>query len=212
MTVVVQTETSIWVWLAPVLLLVASMVTLYFTITSTKKREWNKWRRETLIKLCADAIDAAREAESKCELALTQGNILAPGSLKAAERAASRIETISEQLYLIGASFLADTCSELKSAADAINLPASHLRTARANAKSQEESETKVRQQQGGGGWSSPGPEWDAHMAAFREAKLRIYRDTVAEHDELYNSLRGELEKVRTRFVTRSRSELKATN
>ncbi len=69
----------------PVLLFTAAMLTLFVTTTSANKREWKKWRRDTLIKLCSDAVDAAREGESKCETALTQkAHVFAQGNLSAA--------------------------------------------------------------------------------------------------------------------------------
>lgn len=125
----------VWAWLGPTLLFVGAMITLWVTNFRADKREWNKWRRDTLVKLCADAITESQEAVAMCESALSQArHVSAQANLTSASKAAARIGTIAEQLYLINANYLADACASMRTAADAINSPASQLRTANINA------------------------------------------------------------------------------
>ena len=60
-------ESSLWPWLAPALVFIGAMITLYVTNRRADRREWNKWRRDTLLKLCANAVDASYEAEAVYE-------------------------------------------------------------------------------------------------------------------------------------------------
>ena len=90
---VVQNQSSIWVWLGPVLLFVGAMITLISTNMSANKREWNKWRRDTLIKLCSDAVSAAQDADAAYQSALDQKTYMfAQVQLNAASKAAAASE------------------------------------------------------------------------------------------------------------------------
>lgn len=98
------------------------MITLWFTNSRADKREWNKWRRETLIKLCSDAVTEAREAASLCESALTQTrHAYYLANMAASAKSCTRVGAISEQLYLINANFLADTCASMRDAGEALS-------------------------------------------------------------------------------------------
>lgn len=186
------------------------MVTLYVTTTSANKREWKKWRRDTLIKLCSDAVGAAREAESKCESALVQKTqVFAQGNLTAASRAATRIGTISEQLYLMSANHLADTCVRMKEAAEAINLPANQLRIARINADSRRAIELKNTNAVSPGWFVEGTPADEEYRAKIQEMNRQIHMEMVTEHEERYAQTKVELEKQRATFVRRGRIELK---
>ncbi len=97
----------------------------------------------------------------------------------------------------------------MKQAADAIKLPASHLRTARINAESRRTSELN-RMAAERPGWIARGtPEADEREAKLREIHLRIHSEMVAEHEERYTQAKEELEKQRATFVRRGRIELK---
>lgn len=188
------------------------MTTLFFTVTSANKREWNKWRRDTLLKLCSDAVDASYEAESKCDAALSQKSLpWANGSLKGASKAAARIGTVAEQLHLIGAHQLADSCVQMRHAADAINTPASLLRTARINAKNfQDKALEEVNSRHRG--WTVPGS--DADIAANEErraAREAVHQQWLAEPESTHNTTRSDLDKKRATFIKRGRIELKST-
>lgn len=208
----IETQSSAWTWLGPALLFLGAMITLWVTTTSANKREWNKWRRDTLIKLCADAVEAARDAESKCQSALSQKtNVFAQTKLTAASMSMARIQTISEQLYLMGANNLGDTCVRLKDAADAINMPASHLRTARINAKNRQDNEFQ-RINSDDPSWREEGSaaEQEYH-ARLTEMSERIHREVLAEPEDRYNTARSRLEDVRAAFIKRGRTELKSS-
>lgn len=208
-TVVVH-EPSVLVWFGPLLLFVASMVTLIFTIRSANKREWIKWRRDTLVKLCSDAVTAAQEASVLCESALSQEtHVFAEFNLTSASKSAARIGTIAEQLYLIGANHLAGACLRMRAAADAINLPSSHLRTARIDAGSLEERELK-RKTEGPSSVIEDGSANPEYRSKIADTRQRIHQDTVAEHEKRYTAARDELEAVRAGFIERGRTELKS--
>jgi hypothetical protein len=216
--VVVQDQPSIWQWLGPVLLFAGSIITLVFTLTSANKREWMKWRRDTLIKLCSDAVTEARDVMSLCESALTQTrHAFAQANLAAAAKSGSRIGTISEQLYLINANFLADTCASMRDAANALNAPTTHLRTGQMNAGSQRERDVKQLNAEGPGWFAgTPGapleesnPAYREYLAKCTEINERIHRHFLAEPESRYNEARDALEDIRARFLERRRIELK---
>ena len=199
-----------WAWLGPTLLFVGAMITLWVTNFRADKREWNKWRRDTLVKLCADAITESQEAVAMCESALSQArHVSAQANLTSASKAAARIGTIAEQLYLINANYLADACASMRTAADAINSPASQLRTANINASSRRERELKQLNEQGPG-WFVEGSDAEReYMAKFSEIHERIHQQMVAEYETRYSEARDQLEAIRARFLERGRIELK---
>jgi hypothetical protein len=210
-TVVVH-EPSVLVWFGPILLFVASMVTLIFTIRSANKREWHKWRRDTLINLCSDAATAAHEASALCESALSQEtHVFAEFNLTSASKSAARIGTISEQLYLLSANHLADACLRMKAAAEAINLQSSHLRTARIDADSQEERELKRINTAGPSSVVEDNSANSEYQSKIAEMRQRIHQETVAEPKKQYMTARDELEAVCATFIERGRIELKST-
>lgn len=200
MVLVIGSQPSLWTSLGPflgsALLFLGAMITLWVTNTRADKREWNKWRRDTLIKLCSDAVDAAQDVEAKCQSALSQNtHVFAQGNLSAASKSAGRIGTITEQLHLIGATELAEMCTRMKEAADAINLPASHLRTAQINAKSRRE-HTLKQINAASPGWKVKGSAEDAeYMSKIAEMHEHIHQELVAEHETRYADARGDLEK-----------------
>jgi hypothetical protein len=138
-SIVVQNQPSLWQWLGPVLLFagalitfIGAMVTLIFTLRSANKREWNKWQRETLIKLCSDAMDAAKEVPKYCLLALTRevDYHAFVADLDVASGLVSRIGSVAEQLDLLGVAYLADRCVQLQAAAEALRSATSDVRIA----------------------------------------------------------------------------------
>lgn len=209
----IEMQSSVWTWLGPVLLFVGTLITLFVTVTSTNKREWNKWRRDTLIKLCSDAVDAAQEVDAKCQSALDQKvHAFSKRDLTAASKSAARIGTIAEQLYLMGANHLADTCVRMKEAAEAVNLPASHLRTARINAQHRVDSELKQINSEGPA-WMVEGSTADIeYQAKLTEMHQRIYQEGRAAYEDRYSTVREELEAIRAKFINRGRLELKSTS
>lgn len=202
-------ESTSWSWLGPVLLFIAAMVTLIVTTTSANKRELKKWQRDTLIRLCSDAVDAAREVERKCESGLNQKrDILAKGQFAAAAKAASGIETISERLYLMNMNNLADTCVRMKSAAQEVLARGSHLRAARRS--------TADRQRQELAGFIPEEPGWSTELTAPRvdlgaseqDIRDRIHAEMEAPHEEGYASARKELESQLLAFLRCGRKVL----
>jgi hypothetical protein len=189
--VVVRNQpTSVWVWLVPaVLLFLAAMITLWVTNYRADIREWNKWRRDTLIKLCSDALAAAREAEDMCESALSQQTAaVAQVDLTSASQAAARIGTIADQLSLMGVvNYLADTCTSMRASADAIISRASQFRSAHITALIQEQT------------GSSPGV---------------IHSVALAEHvkETQYKEARDQLEALRKSFIERGLIEIRSTS
>lgn len=165
-------------------------------------------------KICSDAVAAAREAESAYRTALDQKNQgFAQLSLGTANRAAARIGTIAEQLYLMNANYLADTCAEMRAAVDAINDPMIGLRACRANAARQEEGEIREHYSKNpswfassGDGEMSPAMKRDLEMTT--EIRQRIYEQMLAQPEMRYNGAREHLEAVRLRFLERGRIEL----
>ena len=217
MTVVVQDQPSIWAWLGPILLFAAAMITLWVTNWRADKREWNKWRRDTLVKVCSDAVAAAREAGALYESALDQKTgWIAQTNLNTASRTAARIGTISEQLYLMNANYLADTCAEMRAAADAINTPMVGLRASRMNAARQEERELKEHYSKNPSWFGSSGGEINPAMQRDFEMtnaiRQRIHEQTLAQPEAQYNEAREQLEAIRLKFLERGRIELKSTS
>lgn len=173
------------------------------------KREWNKWRRDTLIRLCSDALTAAQEAAAPCESAIDQqtGSI-AQANLTSASKAAARIGTIAEQLRLMNANFLADTCGSMKAAAEAINSPARSLRSYKIVAASNQDREHKKINAESPS-WHVPGtPDHQEYMAKFAKVHQRT-REYLAPHEKTYDDACDQLDVIRTRFIERGRIELR---
>jgi hypothetical protein len=204
---------SPWSWLAPTLIFIGAMITLYVTNRRADRREWNKWRRDTLLKLCADAVDASYEAETAYENGTTMDEAdFAKVRFEAATKAARRITSVTEQLNLVGASFLAQTCRDMRAAVDRINGPAWTLRVARNNEKKGRARATEAIEREH--------PEWlelkdrpDADYAiAWARTTVDLYNAWIAAPQAEFKESAAELEKVRARFIKRGQSELKSTN
>lgn len=147
-------------WLIPALsVLVMAVVSLIVTNARADRREWNKWRRDTLITLCSEALAQAQEAKSRCVSALNQTDSAnVQTDLAAVFQAATAMGTISERLYLMNANFLADTCAELKAAANEVYSSTGRLQVARVSAHHRLDSETKQLIEQGPGRFAIPSP------------------------------------------------------
>lgn len=104
-----------WVWLGPVLAFVGAMIALWITNMRADRREWNKWRRDTLIKLCADATESARLVETACMASLDETYESASKKWDEVGASIDRVAHTVDQLHLIGAHYLAAACSELES-------------------------------------------------------------------------------------------------
>ncbi len=70
-----------------------------------------------------------------------------------------------EDIEAAGATELAEACARMKEAADAINLPASHLRTAQINARSRKEHTLKQ--------INAASPGWKVKGSAEGQAELK---------------------------------------
>jgi hypothetical protein len=111
------------------------MITLFFTNRRADIREWNKWRRDTLIKLCSDALTLAQEAKSRSVSGLNQTDTVKLEADRAAMyQAATEIGTLSEQLYLMNAFWLGETCALIKAAANKLYASTGVLAYAQINA------------------------------------------------------------------------------
>lgn len=216
--VVVQDQPSVWQWLGPVLLFAGTIITLVVTVTSANKRERKKWRRDTLIGLCSDAVTEAREVASQYESALTQtGHAFYLANMAAAAKSCARIGTISEQLYLIDANFLADTCASMRDAGKALSAPTTNLRNGQINGGNQRDRDIQALNAQSPGWFAeTPGvpledsnPAYSEYMTRFREIEESVHRTFLAEPEARYNEARDELENLRARFIERGRIELR---
>ncbi|SLI46049.1 Uncharacterised protein [Mycobacteroides abscessus subsp. massiliense] len=213
--VVIETQSSVWTWLGPVLLFIGAMITLWVTTQSANKREWNKWRRETLIKLCSEAVDAALEAAAKCESALVihKLDMVANSEMAATSKCAGRIGTIAEQLYLVGAIHIADTGAHMKAAVEALRVPTSQLRSARKLLKDREGQVYKQINEQYPG-WKVEGSPADIeYTAKLNEAIGSIRKEEwLVTSEANYAAAQKELEDIRLTFIKRGKLELKSTN
>lgn len=218
-TVVIRDQPSVWAWLGPVLLFVGAMITLWISNYRADKREWNKWRRDTLVKLCADAVAAGQEVIAMCESVVSQTTLFrAQANLASASRAAARIGTYAEQLYLMNLDYLADLCVEMGTTAEAIILPTNNFRTSKMVAARREEQELKA--------YYETHPAWFAedpsstemspamrqNIEDTREIRQRIHEQTLAQPEVRYAEARSDLEAIRQRFLQRGRYELKSAS
>lgn len=126
----------LWTWLVPlgsaVLLFIASMITLAFTIRSTnrrakadrddaRERDYHAWRRDTLLRLGADAMAAAVEAVGLYTNFRQRARPVKLGGsginfVRAIDNAAERVMVCSTTLSLIGAKEAAAECMHLRHA------------------------------------------------------------------------------------------------
>lgn len=212
-------QPSVLVWLIPALLLfAAAMITLWVSNYRADIREWNKWRRDTLIKLCSDAVEAVQDAEAACRSAIKWntrdglGGISASRDFAAIPRAAGRLSSIAERLHLLGAHYLADTCREFKQAAHALESPARQLSTALEKFDGAlEESVKEVDKKCSGEG--GPGSEIEATQAqGVAECRQSLHDSIVAEPEATYNKALADLDSTRAKFIRRGQIELKSTS
>ena len=195
------------------------MVTLWGGNRWADRREWNKWRRDTLVKLCADAIGAGQEVAAMCESVVSQTTLFrARANLASASSAAARIGTYAEQLYLMNLDYLANICVEMGTAAEAILQPTDTYRTSKMIAARREEQELKDYYQTHPAWFaedpSSPGmsPAMRQNMEDTNGIRQRIHEQTLAQPEAWYTKARENLEAVRQRFLQRGRYELKSTS
>lgn len=211
MVINVGSEPSVWVWLGPVLLFAAAMLSLIFTNLSANKREWNKWRRDTLIKLCSEAVELAQSVEAFCESALDQNSdAFAKGKLKNAPKPAARMSNIVEQLHLMSAHNLAKACKELKEAAEELISPTSHLRQARSTAKTRGDAKVAEMRKESPTAWTSN------HQMMMRDAEIQTAKQGIRDQllnnpERFYAEARQRLDEKRAAFVRRGQLELKSS-
>jgi hypothetical protein len=212
-TVVVRDSPSVWAWLGPVLLFAAAMITLWVTNHRADVREWNKWRRDTLIELCPNALTLVQEAKSRSVAALNQTNT---GKIEADRsamfQAATEIGTLSERLYLMNANWLGKTCADMKAAANELYATAGVLAYAKINAGHRIDSAMKQLNEQGPSWFATPSPAYDEYRDKVSEIYKRIHDEMVAEPQSAYRQADSELERVRALFIERGRIELESTS
>ena len=102
-------------------------------ITATDRREWDKWRRETLIKLCTDALGETHTIlDSYTDAALV---VLIPSqqdtagdaykaAMREARMAHARLYQIAYSFDIVGSTDLSGAAKRLSDAADEIREPA----------------------------------------------------------------------------------------
>jgi hypothetical protein len=143
----------------------------------------------------------------------SEGDRLFQDNLASASKAAARIGTIADQLSVIGATnYLTNTCARLKDAADAINLPASHLRWAQKLAARQQLYEWARINSEGEPFLAKGSPEQLERDAKIVGVYQRIHQENMAEPETRYNDARGQLEAVRKLFIERGLIELRSTS
>lgn len=206
-------ESLPWPWLAPTLIFIGAMITLYVTNRRADRREWNKWRRDTLLRICADAVDASYEAEAAYEdgTTMTEDDF---GKVRfgSASKAATRITGTAEQLNLVGAHFLAQTCRDMKVAVDHISRPAWGLRVARTNEKNARMRANEVMENEHPEWLEQRNPPDPDYVIAWARTTVDLYNAWIAEPQAKFNEATAQLEAVRARFIKRGQSELKAAN
>ncbi len=202
---------SVSSWLVPALLvLIMAVVSLIVTNARADRREWNKWRRDTLIKLCSDAMEAAKGVASTWEVASSRENYPAyKEDLAVATEAVGRIASIAEQLYLMNVEYLANICVEMKDAAEAMEQPTYKLHSARGSAKARLRSEQSEIEEE----YAARGEDLDnpGFFQWIRNAEQDFHEEYVAKPEEAYNKARDELVRIRTNFLQRGQFELKRT-
>ena len=207
-------ESSVWEWLTPTLVFVGAMITLYVTNRRADRREWNKWRRDTLLKLCADAVDASYEAEAAYESRTTMDEEdFVKVRFDTASKAIARITGVAEQLNLVGAHHLAQTCRDMKAALEEIRHPAWALRVARNTEKRAHARATKAMEKEH--------PEWfgqeddppdDDYVIGRARAIVEFHKAWIADPLANFNEAAAGLDAVRARFIKRGQAELKTAN
>jgi hypothetical protein len=144
---------SVWVWLAPVLafagtvlLFGGSMFALWRSNSAADKRERDKWRRDTLLRICTEVLDECLRAESAYKLAgkVDSGvlDINPPNSANTGKYFEVAVAMLSEdagrdklrplmsQLQITGESALVSACDELRTAMSLAESSAVTLRNA----------------------------------------------------------------------------------
>ncbi len=129
--------------------------------------------------------------------------------LVAVFQAATAIGTVSEQLYLVNANFLAQTCADLKAAALTMYQTTGVLQSAFVNSGHRIDSEMKQINAQGPGWFANPSPAYDEHRARISEMHKRVHDEVVAEPQRLFREADSELELLRARFIERGRLALR---
>lgn len=204
-------QASVSSWLIPALfVLIMAIVSLVVTNARADRREWNKWRRDTLIKLCSEVMEVTKGSVATWEAASILDDYPAyQQELAVAKAGAGRIASIAEQLYLMDVGCLANICVGVKDAAEAMEQPTYKLYSARGFAKATlrgERSEVEEAYEARGEDIDNP-----AFFQWIRDAEQRLHEEYVAKPEEEYNKAREELERIRARFLQRGQFELKRT-
>ncbi|RAV17187.1 hypothetical protein DQP55_04170 [Mycolicibacterium sp. GF69] len=206
--------TTVWTWLGPVLLFAGAMLTLFFTLRHTRKLEWNKWKRDTLIILCSDAVAAAQEVVVECEAAIaSEAQVVYNDHLASAARVTRRIAVIAEQLDLMNENLLAATCAAMKAKADALDDPARWLHWAKLQAAlAQKSGLKKINDETPFDVFAIPSPEHDEYEAKLKEMHERIRSGLIEPRETTYNAAKDALEEERLRFLQRGKNAVKSTS
>ncbi|MCA4755256.1 hypothetical protein [Mycolicibacterium fortuitum] len=141
MVVLIGSQPSLWAWLGPVLLFVASLVatgaTLFGVLKSNKTnrnaiaaadsrantdraeardRDFRQWQRDTLVRLSSEVIESALDANASYNRLAHSTKPLDENSADSIEAAGRRVAVGGLNLRLIGAHRAADQCVNLRNA------------------------------------------------------------------------------------------------
>jgi hypothetical protein len=133
--IVVPNSPSIWAEFGPLtafagslLLFIGAMITLSQTNKRADQREFNKWRRETISKLSADALEHIRALEACYREAMSDTDLERFNELRrTAQLEERRLMPIRETFVIVDAKRLAHKCEELRTAAHSLSSPSEEL-------------------------------------------------------------------------------------
>ena len=137
LTVDLIDHASVWTWLGPaltfsgsVLLFAGAMITIWVTNMRADRRERNKWRRETILKLCSDALGCIVAIEDKYRTAVNVDDQTFSQNMREATTQRGRLNPIAANLRIIGATDLADECDGVHRAVLDMRGPIENMRNA----------------------------------------------------------------------------------
>jgi hypothetical protein len=134
---VIGSQPSVWTWLTPVLtfcgsvlLFAGAMITLWVTNRRADRRELNKWRRETTLKLCSDALGCIVAVEDNYRAAMDPNRETFRENMAEAATQRGMLGPIAANLRIIGATELADECDGVHRAVRNLQKPIENMRNA----------------------------------------------------------------------------------
>ncbi|WP_199253625.1 hypothetical protein [Mycolicibacterium mengxianglii] len=149
-------QPSVWIWLGPVLGLGGSILVallalggVLWTNSRTDRREFTKWRRDTLLRIAAEALESSLDAQAEYRIFAESEERRTRRELRTAiETSVRRINSAAGTFALIDAKDSAAKCSELHDSllSDGLEEAALEINSARASADPQAATNTLLKE------------------------------------------------------------------